>query len=912
MSFKTRLFIGFGFIIMLMIILLYSIISMLNNQNRTMNEIVEDRYRKIHLAHEVRYGVSTIGKEINESVFLSSNRSASQRLELIEAGKQQAAYALQELKQIIVIPQAKQMLTRLNGEYLAYVATVDQLMILDGTELNEQIQEKLKLAESQRINLINTAENIVEFQEQVMDQSLLDFKEAYRNAVKLIILVSGCGVLVGILIAVWIVRGVTARLYRVKDVMASIVTGEEQLPRAEVSVKDEIGEIAIAFNEMAQALEDHTRLEREYQEGIKEQGWLKAKLAEFSVLTQGLNDRNVLGCQYLSALIPTVNSCYGVIYVKEKKNHRLFKLASYADPKASENEKVMDTIGLGEGLIGQCAVENKFVYIENLPENYIRIKSGLGSAKPTSLFILPIAFEGEVLAVIEVASFNKMTSLHQSLLEQASYQLGIAFNRIEQYTQVQELLKESQTLNEELQSQSEELQLQQEELRTMNEELEAQYKNSEQKTKELEEIKLALEEKARAVVLGSKYKSEFLANMSHELRTPLNSLLILAHMLLENKYGNLTEKQLEYVGTIYSSGNDLLQLINDILDLSKIESGKMDIQHGEVDLAEIMEFAERQFLPVARQKGIDFTIGIDESLPGIIYTDEQRLCQILKNLLSNAFKFTERGNVHLQIAKASQRGDQHGFLQHELLLAFSVTDTGVGISPDKQDLIFEAFRQADGTTSRKYGGTGLGLSICKELAQLLGGFIEVQSVEGKGSTFTFFLPSQPAESVIEITSSERESAVGWTAHVEEQALSLSEERTLEVEVSHVNEVLKGKKVMVVDDDMRNIFALSSALEGAGMDVIFAENGREALELLMEQPDVGIILMDIMMPEMDGYEAMQAIRHIPEYRGLPIIALTAKAMKNDRQKCMDAGASDYISKPVNLDQLFSLLRVWLYQ
>lgn len=910
MTFKTRLFIGFGFIIMLMIILLYLIISMLNNQNRTINELVEDRYRKIHLAHEVRYGVSAIGKEINEGVLLSSNRSGSQRLELIEAGKQQAAEALQELKQIIIIPEAKQLLTRLNGEYLGYVATVDQLLILDGTKQNEQVQAKLKLAESQRIDLVNTVEEMVAFQEQVMDQSLHDSKEGYRKAVNLIILVSGCGVLIGIIMAVWIVRGVTARLSSVKDVMGSIVTGEERLPRAEVSVKDEIGEIAIAFNEMAQALEDHTRLEREYQESIKEQGWLKAKLAELSVLTQGLNDRNVLGRQYLSMIIPTVNSSYGVIYVKDKKNHRLFKLASYADPKAPKNEINIDTISMGEGLIGQCAMENKAVYIEHLPENYLQIKSGLGYALPSSLFILPVAFEGEVLAVIEVASLEKMASIHQSLLEQATYQLGITLNRIEQYSQVQELLKESQALNEELQSQSEELQLQQEELRTMNEELEAQYKNSEQKTKELEEIKLALEEKARMVVLGSKYKSEFLANMSHELRTPLNSLLILSHMLLENRDGNLTEKQLEYVGTIYSSGNDLLQLINDILDLSKIESGKMDIQQGEVDLAEVMEYAERQFLPVARQKGINFTIGIDDTLPAIIHTDEQRLCQIIKNLLSNAFKFTEKGSVHLQIDKASQRGDQHGSLKHELLLAFSVTDTGVGISPDKQHLIFEAFRQADGTTSRKYGGTGLGLSICKELAQLLGGFIEVHSVEGKGSTFTFFLPSQPAESVIEITSSERESAVGWMTSVEEQPTS--EERSFEVEVSPANEALKGKKVMVVDDDMRNIFALSSALEGVGMEVIFAENGREALDLLMEQPDVDLILMDIMMPEMDGYEAMQAIRHIPEYQGLPVIALTAKAMKNDRQKCIDAGASDYISKPVNLDQLFSLLRVWLYQ
>ncbi|RYD04670.1 hypothetical protein N752_14960 [Desulforamulus aquiferis] len=482
--------------------------------------------------------------------------------------------------------------------------------------------------------------------------------------------------------------------------------------------------------------------------------------------------------------------------------------------------------------------------------------------------------------------------MQQNLLHELANIIGVTINRVAGHMQVQKLLKESQELTEELQIQSEELQLQQEELKTFNEKLEEQYRESEQRTKELEKIKADLEDKAYQLEQASRYKSEFLANMSHELRTPLNSMLILSQLLAENQQGNLTEKQMEYARTIITSGNDLLQLINEVLDLAKIESGKMDINQGRIRLIDIKDFAERHFIPVANKKRLNFETIIDHSLPEIVYTDEHRLEQILFNLLSNAFKFTEKGSVVLTIRLADEKLRLNTTLEAEqFMIAISVTDTGIGIPPEKQELIFEAFCQADGTTSRKYGGTGLGLSISRELAGLLGGFIDVKSNE-EGSTFTLYLPVHSQDSGPDIIENE------------------SQELVKPVEQSQA--FLKGKKILIVDDDVRNIFAVTTALENHQVEVYFAENGREGLDMLELNPDIDLILMDIMMPNMDGYEAIKAIRNKPEYDKLPIIALTAKTMKADREQCFSAGASDYITKPINTEQLMSMLRVWLYR
>jgi two-component system chemotaxis sensor kinase CheA len=466
--------------------------------------------------------------------------------------------------------------------------------------------------------------------------------------------------------------------------------------------------------------------------------------------------------------------------------------------------------------------------------------------------------------------------------------------------QVKSLLEQSQSLTEELQTQSEELQVQHEELRSINEQLAKQYHDSEKKTKELENTKRELEEQAKQLEISSQFKSEFLANMSHELRTPLNSMLILAQIFAENKEGNLTEKQVDYAHSIHYAGKDLLNLINDILDLSKVESGKIEIIPSKVSLSDIQRDIERQFIPVAAQKGLIFQIEPDQDPALTLTTDEQRVMQILKNLLSNAFKFTEEGRVILKFRTPQIHDFKKKNVPSNTVLAISVSDTGIGIPQEKQDIIFEAFRQADGTMSRKHGGTGLGLSISRELAQLLGGTLLVESEVGQGSTFTLYLPN------LSLAISEAQPAPV------EPTLGFSD-LPFEVQVASSTEWndLLGKKILIVDDDMRNVFALTTLFEKQNMSVVFAENGKDSIDTLLAHPGIDIILMDIMMPEMDGYTAMRAIRKIPDYHTIPIIALTAKAMKNDREKCIEAGASDYISKPINVEQLLSLIRVWLY-
>jgi signal transduction histidine kinase/CheY-like chemotaxis protein len=438
------------------------------------------------------------------------------------------------------------------------------------------------------------------------------------------------------------------------------------------------------------------------------------------------------------------------------------------------------------------------------------------------------------------------------------------------------------------------------EVKHSNAELEAQAKELEEKAKLLEiknhEVELAslsLEEKAEQLSLISKYKSEFLANMSHELRTPLNSLLILSKMLSENKDGNLRPEQIKFASTIYSAGCDLLSLINEILDLSKVEAGKMPIEPKTVDIFEVKESLDQSFRPVAEHKGLKFVLELDPEIPNVIYTDSIRLHQILKNLLSNAMKFTDHGSVSLRVRPETRRKnfsiDTLNRAKH--VVAFVVQDTGIGIPAEKQSLIFEAFQQADGTTSRKYGGTGLGLTISREIARLLGGVIEVDSTPGVGSTFTLYLPDM----YIAGDPSPRQE----TPEAERVIPPLPGDATFD-----------NRKILIMDDDSRNIFAIRSVLESRGARVLHAENGEVGLKLLGENPDVDLVLMDIMMPRMDGFVATQKIREQASFKDLPIISLTAKAMKGDREKCLEAGASDYITKPVDPEKLLSLIHSWL--
>jgi two-component system chemotaxis sensor kinase CheA len=667
------------------------------------------------------------------------------------------------------------------------------------------------------------------------------------------------------------------------------------------------------LKEKTKQLEEHRKLEQKLKEEAEEHSWIKTKIAEIATMYHEVENVQILAELLITKLVPMVGASYGVFYIKEAEDSQQYlkRLSAYA---FSDENKEFERFRFGEGLIGQCAVDKCSMLLKHIPDNYIKIRSGIGVGPPKNVIIMPVQFEGVVLAVIEIASFEAFIPSQVKLLEEVKSNIGITINSILNRMKAEKLLQESQSLTEELQAQSEELQLQQEELRTTNEKLEEQYETSEQKKKEVDKVREALEEKAQQLELSSQYKSEFLANMSHELRTPLNSLLILAQILSENGEGNLTAKQEEYIRTIYSSGNDLLHLINDILDLAKVESGKIEVFPKEVGFHHVKDFIIKQFSPIARQKEVQFTVELDVDLPECIYTDEQRLQQILKNLLSNAFKFTESGSVSLIVRNVLNEGNGNqvfnGNNQAMSMLSFSVIDTGIGIAREKQETIFDAFKQADGTTSRQYGGTGLGLSISREFAQLLGGFIEVTSQKGIGSTFTLYLPNfHPINNTVEkSTFAEVAVVLEEENYLSNDTVKVNEEGPIK---QHGKSLLKGKKILIVDDDIRNVYALTVALEKYEMNIIVAENGREGIEVLQDNPDTDLILMDIMMPDIDGFEAMQRIRKIHEFKTIPIIALTAKAMKNSREECLNAGATDYISKPLNLDQLFSLMQVWLY-
>jgi signal transduction histidine kinase/CheY-like chemotaxis protein len=665
-----------------------------------------------------------------------------------------------------------------------------------------------------------------------------------------------------------------------------------------------------------------------------EQDWLKTHLARFTRMLQGHRDLVTVSRLILSELTPLVNAQQAAFYVADYRSgdSQLELLAGYAQ---RHGKSLPRKIAFGEGLVGQCAFEKKRIVLNNAPSDYIRIGSALGSGAPVNIIILPVLFEGQVKAVIEIASFSKFSDTHQTFLDQLTESIGVVLHTIAANMQTEYLLHQSQSLTAELQTQQDELKKtndrleqqalnlqksesllkgKQDELRAANEQLQEkarqlsdQMHQVEFKNREIEQARSALEEKAEQLSLSSRYKSEFLANMSHELRTPLNSLLILARLLADNVGGNLTPKQVEFARTIHSSGAELLALINDILDLAKIESGTVTLAIAPEPFEDLTDYVERTFRQVATDKGLALDVTIDARLPAAIETDSKRVQQIVTNLLSNAFKFTAKGGVTMKIERASSGWS----LGHPVLgaasgvVGFSVIDTGIGIPLNKQRLIFEAFQQADGTTSREYGGTGLGLSISRELARLLGGEIRVASTPGQGSTFTLYLPLrfQPQEEL----SAPARSFPGVDAmrpvleEIPVPALADAEGAAPQAVGG-----LTGKKVLVVDDDIRNVFALTSALETHGMEVLHAESGKEGIDLLKRSADVDAVLMDVMMPGLDGIDTMRIVRQLDGYRELPIIAVTAKAMIGDREKCIEAGATDYVAKPVNMDVLLATL------
>ncbi|MEU7554392.1 HAMP domain-containing protein [Streptomyces sp. NPDC044571] len=793
--------------------------------------------------------------------------------------------------------------------------------------------------------------------------------------------------------------GNLTRQVRAIAAVATAVTRGDLNLKIDVDAAGEIQVLQDNINTMIANLRDTTLAN-------KEQDWLKGNLARISALMQGRRELDDVASLIMSELTPVVSAQHGAFFLALPAGgtteigtdggsdgaYELRMRGSYA----YAGGQMPTSFRPGEGLIGTVAEEKRTILVENTPPGYLKISSGLGEAPPAHVIVLPVLFEGKLLGVIELASFTPFTQIQKDFLSQIAEMIGTSVNTISVNSKTEMLLKQSQEMTEQLRERSDELENRQKALQAANAELEEkaellaqQNRDIEVKNTEIEEARQVLEERAEQLAVSMRYKSEFLANMSHELRTPLNSLLILAKLLADNADGNLSPKQVEFAETIHGAGSDLLQLINDILDLSKVEAGKMDVSPTRIALVQLVDYVEATFRPLTAEKGLDFSVRVSPELPATLHTDEQRLLQVLRNLLSNAVKFTDTGAVELVIRPAG--ADVPTAIREQLLeagslteadgdlIAFSVTDTGIGIAASKMLVIFEAFKQADGTTSRKYGGTGLGLSISREIARLLGGEIHAASEPGRGSTFTLYLPlhptelppqgyapptpgggraaevyrrpldgarpalpvpqgapapSAPAQAQPALPTAEaagRGQGQGGAAlfRRRRKALSDLEPRTAvpgqpnvqgaedgwgaveeELPVPPRSYDFHGEKVLIVDDDVRNVFALTSVLEQHGLAVLYAENGREGIEVLEQHDDVTVVLMDIMMPEMDGYATTSAIRRMPQFAGLPIIALTAKAMKGDREKAIDSGASDYVTKPVDPDYLLSVMEQWM--
>jgi HAMP domain-containing protein/signal transduction histidine kinase/CheY-like chemotaxis protein len=684
----------------------------------------------------------------------------------------------------------------------------------------------------------------------------------------------------------------TTQVRAISDVATAVTKGN--LTRTiDVEALGEVLALKDTINQMIANLRDTTRTN-------KEQDWLKTNLAKFSGMIQGQRTLESLGQLLMSELTPVVSAQLGTFFVVDSEEGRpILKLLSTYGYKV--RKMVANRFAIGEGLVGQAALEQKIIVVTRVPDDYVTIASSLVESPPRNIVVLPITFEGHVRGVIELGSFESFSPVHITFLEQLALSIGVVFNMITASRRTEELLEELRRSNAELGRRSTEL--------------EEKARLLEIRNTQIAEASASLEVKAKQLALVSKYKSEFLANMSHELRTPLNSVIILSNLLVENHEQNLSHEQLEYAKTILSSGRDLLGLINQILDLSKIEAGKIEIAKKHVPLGELVAYAEQHFRPIALQKNLKFTVTVAPDAPLTFATDEQRLEQILSNLLSNAFKFTESGSVELRIGPGpdTRTFQSQALRRAPAALAFAIVDTGIGIPPEKQQIIFEAFQQADPSTSRLHGGTGLGLTISRELARLLGGEIHLRSVPGTGSTFVLYLPVSADDHRPALPPPARDERGGdELAHTIEPApvtLAIQDKPAVTGPVEGTPRLTRNK-ILVVDDDVRNLFAITSLLERRGAQVLPAQSATEGFEVLERNPDVALVLMDMMMPEIDGFEATRQLRRDPRYADLPIVALTAKAMPGDREKTLEAGCNDFVPKPVEQDRLIAVLRQWI--
>ena len=685
--------------------------------------------------------------------------------------------------------------------------------------------------------------------------------------------------------------------------VATAVTEGDLTRQVRVEASGEVAALKDNLNEMIRNLRETTRQN-------VEQDWLKTNRERFITMLQGQRDLTAVSSMILSELAELVSAQHGVFYSMTRPSDGSEPVLELQAGYGYEERKHLSTsFRLGDGLVGQCAKEKKRILLTEVPSDYVRITSGLGSSTPLNIIVLPVLFEGSVRAVVELASFSAFSVSHQVFLDGITESIGLVLHTIETDRITEDLLTQSQSMTEELRSQQEELRESNEDLGRQARLLAEQNSEAELKNHEVEQSKQLVEEKAGQLAVSSKYKSEFIANMSHELRTPLNSLLILAEQLEDNPDHTMTDTQVEYASVIRASGNDLLTLLNSILELAKVESGTVTVEMADLSVEELRRGLLTEFDPVAQGQGLGYSIDVAADSPKNIVTDPPRLRQILKNLLANAFKFTEHGDVAVRVWVASNgwSPETESLVGASAVLGLSVTDTGVGIVPEQRQRIFEAFAQGDGTTARLYGGTGLGLSISRELVGLLGGEITVASTQGEGSTFTVYLPLGRSPSLT--PAPDRSGALvaaneGAARHVNVRPNGSSSSN------GDYDEVFAGTRVLVVDDDYRNVFALTALLERGHADVRTAESGADAIAVLKSTPDIHIVLMDIMMPVMDGYATMRAIRALDQFQSTHLIAVTGKVVAGERERCMAAGANDYVPKPVDTAELLAIMVPWL--
>jgi signal transduction histidine kinase/HAMP domain-containing protein/CheY-like chemotaxis protein len=682
----------------------------------------------------------------------------------------------------------------------------------------------------------------------------------------------------------------TSQLRAISGVATSVASGD-LTQEIRVAAAGEIADLKDNINRMIATLRETTAENAQ-------QNWLDSNLARIGEQLQGQRDLGEVCQLIMNEVSPLVDAQVGAFFLASLPDpaRRYVMVGGYSQAVAEPPP----AFTAGQGLVGQAAASRRVMHVRDVPEGYLKIRSGTGSATPRAVVVLPVLFEGECLGVIELGSVTPFSLLHLTFLGRLVDTIGVALATIQANRRTEELLTQSQRLTTELQDQSAELQRANAELEEKAEQLSRQNRNVEVKNIELDAARRGVEEKAQQLAQASQYKTEFMANMSHELRTPLNSLLLLSRLLAENPDANLTPRQIEFANTIHGAGSDLLRLIDDILDLSKIEAGRAEVEAGPVVLAELLGDLEQALGPQAEEKGLTLAVEISADVPSTITSDMQRLQQVLRNLLANAVKFTDTGGVTLQVGRAGG------------LLAFAVRDTGIGIPAGKLEMIFEAFQQADGTTSRKYGGTGLGLSISKELARMLGGRIKVTSTVGEGSVFTLLVPEELPTTATAGSRASTSVSLSGSRSVS-MAGSLSGPTPLRGPARRVTPAataLAGATVLIVDDDVRNVFALTSALELHGLTVLYADNGAAGIRLLTEHPEVDVVLMDTMMPDLDGNETTRLIRELPGGRELPVVFLTAKAMPGDREASLAAGATEYVTKPVDLDELLALMANWV--